>query len=125
MILRTWSQSAGAPLSMTWLMARIRSFETPCRPLLAVRLVPPGGLVVDEGVAGVDLDEVVDQGHPEHPEQVDRRPGRLAEHERRDREVPGVLRVVLGPRAVREVVPAEHRLELVDLEQEAYLALQS
>ena len=85
---------------------------------LALVLVEDGGLVVAEGVAGVDLDEIVDQHHLEDAGQVE--PGRpvLGEQHRHHGEVPGMLGGVLAPRPIEDPGPSQDALELVDLEDE-------
>ena len=85
---------------------------------LALVLVEHGGLVVAEGVAGVDLDQIVDQHHLEDAGEVE--PGRtvLGEQHRHHGEVPGVLGGVLAPRPVEDPGPSQDALELVDLEDE-------
>jgi hypothetical protein len=76
---------------------------------LALALVEHGGLVVAEGVAGVDLDQVVDQHHLQHARQVDPGRGVLRQQHRHHRQVPGVLGRVLAPRAVEDPGPAAGR----------------
>ena len=81
-------------------------------------LVTRADVVVGERVARVDLDEVVDEQHRDDACGVDRCVAVRREHDRHQREVPGVLRRVLAAFAAADGVAAEHRLERVDLQDE-------
>jgi len=90
-----------------------------------LRLAALRGLVgVHVEVPGVDLDQIVQHDHGAHFGQVG--PGRsmLAEHQRHQGQVPGVLRRVLPPRAVVQRAAPQHALEPVGLEHETELAVQ-
>ena len=76
------------------------------------------GLVVDEGVAGVDLDEVVEQQHREDAGEVDRLVGVLGQDEGEQRQVPGVLGGVLPPLTADDGGAPLDLLQPVGLEQE-------
>ena len=91
------------------------------RRLLAGVLRRPPGVVVDVGVARVDLDDVVDHDHAHHGGDVDGLGGVLGQHERHQREGPRVLGRVLAARAVGHVAAPDHGLEPVDLEHEPQL----
>ena len=80
------------------------------RGALPLLLAGVGGLVVGEGVAGVDLHEVVDQVHAQHLAQVDLRGGMLTQDQRHQRQVPGVLGVVLPAVVVGQPRPPEDLL---------------
>ena len=88
---------------------------------LTLVLIGSPGLVVTEGVAGIDLDQVVHQDHLEHAGEVEAGRAVLGEQQRHHREVPGVLGRVLAPRAFEDRRAPEHGLELVDLEDEVDL----
>ncbi len=81
--------------------------------------------VISIRVARVNLHDVVDQAHHHHPRDVHGFVGVFAQQPRHRGHVPGVLRVVLGPPAARQVRLPEDILLLVDLEDEAQLLLKT
>ena len=89
------------------------------------RLVCARGLVVDERVAGVDLDQIVHDQHLQHTEQIDGLRGVLGEHHRHQRQVPRVFGRVLASRSVGEPAPAFDALEPIGVEHELELCAQS
>ena len=89
--------------------------------LLAGFLIGQRGCVIDERVAGIDLDDVVDQQHLQHARQVDGLVGMLRKHHGHQRELPAVLGVVFAPGSVEERRAAEHLLERLDLQDEQEL----
>ena len=87
-------------------------------PAFARVLVEFAALVVAVGVAGVDLHDVVQQQHADHPAQVDAVPGGvLSEEHGRNGDVPGVLHGVFVAAAVEQEGLAKGVLQPVDLEQ--------
>jgi hypothetical protein len=76
---------------------------------------------VDRRVARVDLDEVVEEKHSEHPVDVDGALGMFGERQRVEADVPGMLGRVLAPRAVVERGAAQDRLQPVGLGEEGHL----
>ena len=108
---------------------RLRAGQQPEQPLgrgPLGRLLPglgarPG---VNEQVARVDFDQVVDQHHAGGPAQV--RTGRriFLQNEDHQGQMPRVLGGVLPAAAIEDVALPEHRLEPVGLPQEAKLTVQ-
>lgn len=85
-------------------------------------LVRFGGFVVDVGVAGVDLHDVVDEGHFQDFEQVEiGLVGMFAQHYDHEGEVPGVLGIVFAAGLVADVGLPENVLQLVRLDDEIHL----
>ena len=82
--------------------------------------------VVGEGVASVDLHEVVDQHHLQDVQDVERLVvGVLGEHDDHQREVPGMLGAVLGAAALGQDGLPEDLFQLVDLGDEGDLAAET
>jgi len=81
--------------------------------------------VVDERVTRVDLDQIMHQQHGHDPLEIGPRRGMLAEDHRQRAHVPGMLRGVLPPRAVDEMVAADDPLQLVDFDGEGDLGGQA
>jgi hypothetical protein len=75
--------------------------------------------VVRKGVTSIDLDEVVNDQHPQHPKHVEARVVRmLRQDEDREAEVPGMLRVGFRPAAAgRDRLPVDV-LEPIGLDDE-------
>ena len=82
--------------------------------------------VVRKRVPGVDFNEIVDQNHLEDTQDVERLVVRmLGEHNDHEREMPRVLRAVLGAPALSDERLAENLLQLVDLRDEPDLAAET
>jgi hypothetical protein len=101
--------------------------EDPLRgEALALELLREGRFVgVDEDVAGIDLDDVVDEHHRDHAPEVDAVGRVFGEDEREHREVPRVLRAVLPSRRIGDVGAPFDELEAVDLEEEPELLVEA
>jgi hypothetical protein len=80
---------------------------------------------VHECIAGIDLEDVVDQEPLCHFEKVDRSLGILLEAKSHNREVPTVLRAVLAPGLVAQNVLPEDVFEFVDFEEKTELIAQT
>jgi hypothetical protein len=76
---------------------------------------------VQERVAGVDLDQVVHDHQLEHVPDVDLLVRVLGQDQRHQRQMPGVLGVVLPPVGGGQRRAPQHGLEPVGLDQEAQL----
>lgn len=83
------------------------------------------GLVVDHNVAGIDLDEIVDQEHPDDAADIDGPVGVLGQGGGHDGDVPGVLGVFLAGEAVIDQGGAQHGAEATDLGDESDLPAQA
>lgn len=80
--------------------------------------------VIGEGVAGIDLDDVVDEDHLDGVEEIDGYDGILGHEGGHDGEMPGVLGGVLATGLVGQERLAEDGLELVDFEDEGELLVE-
>lgn len=86
------------------------------------RLSRRAGLrIVSERIAGIDLDEVVHDEHTDDVREIDSGWRLLVQEHRHQREMPGMLGAVLPSRPVRQLRPAQHRLEPVGLDEKAEL----
>jgi riboflavin biosynthesis pyrimidine reductase len=88
---------------------------------LALRLGVVAGGVVRKRVAGVDFHEVVNCDKFEHAQQVNAGGRVLEQRNRREREVPGVLRRILEPREIDERCATKDCFQLVRLNQKCDL----
>ncbi|GAA0265490.1 hypothetical protein GCM10009539_60040 [Cryptosporangium japonicum] len=91
------------------------------RGLLAFTLPHDRGRVEHRAVAGVDLHQVVDDHQPHRVADVDRLVGVLGQQQHHQREVPGVLGVVLPTLGRGQRRRPQDGLELVDLGDERQL----
>ena len=70
---------------------------------LAFMLIDHQLRVVGEGIARIDLNQIVNQDHFEHPQHIQGLvDGMFSQSHHHEGEVPGVLGVVLGPPALRQ-----------------------
>ena len=72
----------------------------------------------EDRIAGVDLADVVDEQHHDHPVDVDGRRGIARQRGRQQRDLPTVLGRVLIPLQPERAGLARYALELVDLQNE-------
>jgi hypothetical protein len=100
--------------------------EQACRRRhLACALVAPGDRIVRVGVAGVDLDQVVNEDQFEHVPKLHLERQLPLEQEREQAHVPGVLGVALKPALIPERDGPRDRLEPIDRRKEVEDALQA
>ncbi|KAK68889.1 hypothetical protein L500_3802 [Bordetella holmesii CDC-H643-BH] len=106
------------------LIGRQQCKDTQRGSLLTLGLAGLRRCVMKGGVAGIDLDDVVDQQHLDYAQHIDGRGGVLRQRERVQRQMPGMLGAVFAARRIDERRLAQDALELVYLSQEGELALQ-
>jgi hypothetical protein len=83
-----------------------------------LRLVALRHRVVAEGIAGVDLHQIVDRQQGEDVTEIDVMGEVVLEEQGKERRVPGMIGVGFPPRSGREITGPLDRLELVgDLEE--------
>jgi len=85
-----------------------------------------GGLVVAEGVPGIDFHQVVDEDHFHHPEKIQSLfPGILGEQQGHQGQVPGMLGTVFVPGSADDYILPQNILQFIGLHNESQLFFQA
>ena len=106
-------------------VVRKQAEDALCRLLLLLDLGGPSLEVVDRNVPSVDLHDVVDEQHLHDSLAIDGFVRVLGEHHRRERGLPAVLRAVLAAVRSNHVRASEDALQLVELDDELDLPLET
>ena len=92
--------------------------QSPGRPLFPLRFVGVGVVVVEEGVAGIDLHDVMDNHHFQDAQEFDGGVSMFVQHESHQRQMPAMLGGVFVATTVYEVGPPENTLKPVHFKNE-------
>jgi hypothetical protein len=81
-------------------------------------LVGEAGGVVGKRVAGIDLDEIVDDQHLQHPQDIHRYIAVLGENDGEQAERPGMFGIVLAPKAAGIDRLPQHLFQAIAFDEE-------
>jgi hypothetical protein len=82
-----------------------------------------GGM--DRHIAGVDLDQIMQDQHPDHPVDPHPGPGLIGKRHGIKRQVPAVFGGIFAPRAVAKPAGTQHRFQPVGLVEKAELGVKA